>query len=163
MKGLLFPHIFFATIAFVTGPFQFSTRLRKRSLRLHRLLGRTYVVSIGLGAPFAILLNIIHPMAGPDFSFEGITQGSVWLLTTVVAWQAARQRQIPMHQLWMARSYSVTFIFVLSRVGNSLAFFQQMRIETFTGFLWFLLVFSLLVPDLLMQGKALWPRQPHAK
>jgi hypothetical protein len=64
--------------------------------------------------------------------------------------------------IWMARSHSITFIFVSSRVGASLPFFQQMSIETFTGFLWFMLVFSLLVPDLLINGKLLLSK-PHQR
>ena len=159
MGWLLFPHIFFAAIAFLTGPVQFSTQLRKRNLPLHRLAGRVYAASIFLGAPMAIVLSIRYPMAGGNFMFENIIQATVWMFTTAIAWQAARNRQLVLHQVWMARSYAVTFIFVSSRVLAYLPFFRRMDVATFTGFLWFLLVFSLLIPDLFINGRALWVKQ----
>ncbi|MFD1141161.1 DUF2306 domain-containing protein [Larkinella insperata] len=45
-KWILGPHIVFASIALVTGPFQFSDRLRKRNVPLHRTLGKVYVLAI---------------------------------------------------------------------------------------------------------------------
>src|ERR1700733_12240103 len=43
-RGLLIPHTLSGMIALLAGPVQFSTRLRQRYLKFHRVLGRVYVV-----------------------------------------------------------------------------------------------------------------------
>ena len=43
--------------ALFIGPFQFSERLRRRHLKLHRVLGRVYIASICVAAPMAIYIG----------------------------------------------------------------------------------------------------------
>ena len=43
-------------------------------------------------------------------------QPAAWIVCTMAAVIAARNRQIIQHRQWMARSYAVTFTFVSSRV-----------------------------------------------
>src|ERR1700744_948778 len=42
MLALVFPHALCGVIALVAGPFQFSSRLRKYNIALHRTLGKIY-------------------------------------------------------------------------------------------------------------------------
>jgi hypothetical protein len=44
-------HIGFAGLALLVGGFQFSRRLRQRSLTAHRWIGRTYAYSVFVGGP----------------------------------------------------------------------------------------------------------------
>src|SRR5664279_918544 len=44
-RHLLIPHSLSGVIALLAGPMQFSSRLRQRHLKFHRILGRIYVVS----------------------------------------------------------------------------------------------------------------------
>ncbi len=46
IKWILLPHAVGASVAFLIGPFQFSSYLRKKNLKLHRLLGKIYVGAI---------------------------------------------------------------------------------------------------------------------
>ena len=65
-------HALLATIALLIGPLQFSSRLRTRRPRLHKVLGRLY---FALGVP-AMLLSIVylcltpmrHIYGGPPFA-----------------------------------------------------------------------------------------------
>ena len=108
---LLIPHALFGLIAFVTGPLQFSSRLRQRNLRLHRILGRVYVVSVYFAVPFALAI------AWHRGEFPGTaTQAGAWLVTTTVAWITAMNGHVGLHRQWVARSYAVTFTFVSLRL-----------------------------------------------
>src|SRR5580692_10698819 len=49
-RHLLIPHTLCGVIALLAGPMQFSSRLRQRHLKFHRLLGRIYVISVFIGA-----------------------------------------------------------------------------------------------------------------
>jgi len=112
-RDLLIPHVLFGTIALLSGPIQFSSRFRLRHLRLHRILGRAYVVSVFIGAITGIALATGRPGL-PGTSM----QAAAWIVCTTAAFITARNRQITQHRQWMARSYAVTFTFVSSRVLN---------------------------------------------
>ncbi|MDB5277985.1 MAG: hypothetical protein JWR61_2940 [Ferruginibacter sp.] len=167
MSWILVPHGISGMIALVTGPFQFSTTLRRTNLALHKKLGKIYIIAILSAMPFAILLNIYHPIPGASgtFAFENITQATVWAITAAMAWLAASKRQITIHKMWAARSYGVTLVFVLSRIYNPLQLFMKHPdINDFGHFLWFLLVFALVAPDMLVFSKELFTsRKTHSK
>jgi uncharacterized membrane protein len=112
-RGLLIPHTLCGTFALLAGPLQFSSRFRQRHLKLHRILGRMYFVSVIIGAFTGIALAVGRPGL-PGTSMQGAT----WIVCTTAAVIAARNRQIAVHRQWMARSYAVTFTFVSSRVLN---------------------------------------------
>jgi uncharacterized membrane protein len=156
---VLIPHAIFGMIALAIGPFQFSTTLRKNNIKLHKKLGKIYIIAILSAFPFAILLNIYYPIptAKATFVFENITQALVWATTAAMAWVAASRRQITIHKMWAARSYGVTLVFVLSRIYNPIQLFvKNPDINDFSHFLWFLLVFALIVPDMLVFKKELF-------
>ena len=112
-RQLLLPHTLCGVIALLTGPVQFSSRLRRRQLKFHRGLGRIYVVSVFIGALTGVALASGRPgMPGTSM------QAAAWIVCTTAAFITARNRQIAKHRQWMVRSYAVTFTFVSSRVLN---------------------------------------------
>jgi len=60
VRWLLFPHGLAGTVALFLGASQFSTRLRQRHARLHRILGRCYVTGVVIAAPMGIYITIRH-------------------------------------------------------------------------------------------------------
>src|SRR5450631_4287063 len=60
-RHLLIPHTLSGVIALLAGPIQFSSRLRQRHLKFHRVLGRIYVVCVLIGALTGIALASGHP------------------------------------------------------------------------------------------------------
>src|SRR5829696_1969561 len=58
VKWLLLPHAVAGAIALLLAPFQFSARLRRRGLRLHRVMGRLYVAGVAVSAPTAVPVAI---------------------------------------------------------------------------------------------------------
>src|ERR1017187_8794400 len=112
-RHLLIPHTLCGVIALLAGPMQFSSRLRQRHLKFHRILGRIYVISVFIGALTGIALAAGRPgMAGTSM------QAAAWIVCTTSALIAARNRQIVQHRQWMIRSYAVTFTFVSTRGLN---------------------------------------------
>jgi uncharacterized membrane protein len=112
-RHLLIPHTLSGVIALLVGPMQFSSRLRQRHLKFHRVLGRVYVISVFVGAFTGIALAAGRPGL-PGTSM----QAAAWIVCTVAAFITARNRQFVQHRQWMIRSYAVTFTFVSSRVLN---------------------------------------------
>jgi len=112
-RGLLVPHTICGVLALLAGPIQFSSRIRQRHLKFHRVLGRLYVISVFIGAATGVALAAGRP------GFPGTSgQAAAWVICTTAALITVRNRQIVQHRQWMARSYAVTFTFVSSRVLN---------------------------------------------
>jgi len=112
-RGLLIPHTLAGIFALLIGPINFSSRIRQRYLKLHRVLGRIYVISVFVGAATGVALANGRP------GFPGTCgQAAAWIVCTTAAFITARHRHIIQHRQWMMRSYAVTFTFVSSRVLN---------------------------------------------
>src|ERR1700721_3027895 len=152
---LLIPHTLCGMIALLSGPIQFSSRLRQRHLIFHRVLGRIYVISVFIGALTGIALAAGRPgMPGTSM------QAAAWIVCTTAAFITARNRQIAQHRQWMVRSYAVTFTFVSSRVLNLWPRYWSHLGDTFAavGVIAFTLV-SLLVADLVLNWRELTTRR----
>ena len=60
-RHLLIPHTLSGVMALLIGPLQFSSRFRQRHLKLHRVLGRIYVLSVFIGSFTGIALAAGRP------------------------------------------------------------------------------------------------------
>jgi hypothetical protein len=96
--------------------------------------------------PLAVWIAVKH--TAPSEGLASTAQGVLWLCTTAAAMEAVRSRDIRTHRLWMARSYALTFTFVLHRFIVELL---GLRIPVDAGgtaaFVWMLTVAAVLVPD----------------
>jgi uncharacterized membrane protein len=119
VRWALLPHGLLGGIAIVAGPLQFSSRLRRRYPDFHRILGRVYVVSVLIAAPFGIQITVLGPKNNL-FTTGVAVHASLWFITTLVAFLTARNRHIVQHRQWMVRSYILTFSFVITRVLSPL-------------------------------------------
>ncbi len=114
-NAAFYTHITFGGVALLTGWPQFSTRLRRNSFTLHRLLGRMYVLAILLSGTTGFHIAL-HATGGliPAAGFG--TLAVLWLYTTLKAYTTIRQKQLLQHQAWMIRSYALTFAAVSLRL-----------------------------------------------
>ena len=126
-RYLFIPHALGGTVATIIGPLQFSSRLRRRHLRLHRQLGRCYALAILVASISAVLIEWSRPLF-----LATLVKASAWALCTLVAVLAARNGQIPQHRRWMIRSYALTFSFIAVRVLNVWPGYASMSEATFS-------------------------------
>jgi len=76
-RGLLIPHTLAGIFALLIGPINFSSRIRQRYLKFHRVLGRIYVVSVFIGAATGVALASGRP------GFPGTCgQAAAWVVCT---------------------------------------------------------------------------------
>ena len=110
-----YAHIVFGGIALLVGWSQFSSKLRAIRLKLHKTLGKIYVVSVilsGLGA-----LYIAYFATGgliPSLGFYGL--GLVWLATTLGAYLVIKKGNLRQHRILMIYSYAGCFGAVTLRI-----------------------------------------------
>jgi len=108
-------HIILGGLALFIGWTQFSTKLRKTRIRLHRTVGKIYII--------AVLISGVCGVYIAQFATGGISNrigftlsGLVWLTTTIFAYRAVRNGKIDLHLQLMMYSYAVCFSAVTLRI-----------------------------------------------
>jgi uncharacterized membrane protein len=101
-------HILAGAVALLIGLWQFSAFLRSRYPRLHRVLGRSYVVFVLISAGASLLLKPRLDILGTGHL--RMLTALLWVAFTVLAVVAIRRRDIVMHRRWMMRSYAFTLM-----------------------------------------------------
>ncbi|MBS1501659.1 MAG: DUF2306 domain-containing protein [Bacteroidetes bacterium] len=112
-------HIVFGMAALVLGPFQFIKAIRNKYARTHRLMGKTYLVCIlvaGIDSFYLSVNKMIITEKAVVFGGGLFMLGVMWLLTSGMAYWAARSRNFVQHREWMVRSFVVTCAFVTFRL-----------------------------------------------
>jgi uncharacterized membrane protein len=107
-------HIVFAGLALALGPWQFSRRLRTRRPRVHRGIGRVYLVSVAVGAVAAFVMSMFNSVGLLGFFGFG-SLAVLWGWTAWRAYRAIRQRDVRSHQAWMIRNFALTYAAVTLR------------------------------------------------
>lgn len=157
VKWLMLPHGVAGALALLLAPFQFSTRLRKRSLRLHRILGRLYVAGVAIAAPAAIPIAII--LGPPSLLMAAVIQSSAWLVTTAIALYSIRTGDIRQHQEWMMRSYPFAMVFVFARAILAVPALKAMGEVAFVSVVWSVIAAACFIPSLVISGQAMFKRR----
>ena len=112
---VLYAHIAFAAIALLIGPAQFATALRTRFNRLHRTLGRIYLVSVLLAGTAGFVLSFVNEAGFVGFFGFGAL-AVLWVFTAVKAYRSVRAGDYRSHQAWMIRNFALTYAAVMLRI-----------------------------------------------
>jgi len=113
---MLMMHILGAMLAILIGPFQFLPGIRKgRWLKVHRWLGRTYLLSILFGGLSGLYMAQLA--YGGSIARLGFTSlASLWLFSGYRAYKHIRSKETDRHREWMTRNYALTFAAVALRL-----------------------------------------------
>ena len=159
---MLMVHIVGAMLAILVGPFQFLPGIRKgRWLKVHRWLGRTYLLSIlfgGLGG-----LYMAQFAYGGTISRLGFgTLAILWLYSGYRAYKHIRNKEIEQHRQWMIRNYALTFAGVMLRVWAPISGAVGIDfLMAYRAIAWLCWVPNLLVAQWIISGTS--RSQPHAR
>ena len=152
---LIFSHVIFGITATILGPFQFVSSIRKRNIKLHRNLGKTYLICTILGALAS--WAIIIPRTDSDITYQvGLfSLGFVWIGSAIMAYLSIKNKKIELHREWVVRSYVITLAFVTFRLIYDLL--EPMQIKG-TGALmaWACWALPLFVTELILQGRKIY-------
>lgn len=114
-KFAFFAHIIFGGISLFIGWRQFGNTFRNKHLKLHRIIGKTYVVSVLISSVAAIYMGI-YANGGIISSAGFIALGLIWLISTSSAVVQIRKGNVVMHRKLMIYSYACTFAAVTLRI-----------------------------------------------
>ena len=171
-KWWLLPHGIAGACALLLGPMQFSDRLRERFRRVHRVVGRTYVVAVFVAAPLGVYIQYFEERMGDprSFSIAAAVDAALWMITTGIALVFILKDKVQEHRQWMTRSFAVALVFLEGRVIGGVTGWENLDVHASETIVWFCLAFSILSADLVLQWQHLEPsrsmvrrRSPAAK
>lgn len=157
VKWWLIPHGIAGGIALLLAPLQYSSRLRQRYLRLHRVMGRLYVVCVAIAAPVAVPIAIIQ--GPPSLVMAAVLQSTGWMLTTAIALYCVRTGNIQQHSEWMIRSYPFAMVFVFARAILAIPQVQALGEVGFISVVWSCEVAACFIPSLVISWNSLSRRK----
>ena len=155
-------HALPASLALFLGPLQFITPLRVRRPRLHRAIGRIYVISIvasTIAAVFATAFTLDGVVVKIGFSLLI----AAWVYTLVQGYLTIRRGQVRLHRIWMIRNYGLTFAAVLLRLFLAIGLALQTPFpelgfdEIYPSAVWASVLLCVLVPEYLIVQRTLAP------
>lgn len=110
--GLIFViHALLGGMALLIAPLQLNRTLLQKQRRVHRILGRIYVVTIWLSSASGLGLSIFFNVSIAARVVLGLL-AILWFGITTIGFVRARQRRITEHREWMIRSFALSFFFV---------------------------------------------------
>jgi len=105
---LFYIHITLGGIALLIGWLQFSKKLRRKYIKLHRTIGKIYVGSVLLSGPAGLYIAFFASGGlSPKLGF-GI--GAIlWVILTYLGFSTIRKEKVEAHRKFMMYSYAGTF------------------------------------------------------
>jgi uncharacterized membrane protein len=98
-------HIASSGTGLLVGWLQFSLKLRTMKAKLHRVVGKVYILASLLGSLSGIYLGF-YAMGGLIAAVGFITLGIIWFYTTLGGFLKIAKKKILLHQQMMMYSYA---------------------------------------------------------
>jgi uncharacterized membrane protein len=111
----LLPHGMAAAFALFLGPFQFSERLRRKYVMVHKSFGYLYVAGCYVGAPLGLYIQWTEEKMGTfshSFTVATMLDAGIWMFATTMALVMIRTGRMQQHRQWMIRSFACALIFL---------------------------------------------------
>lgn len=109
-------HAATAGVALLVGPFQFFASIRRRHPKVHRTLGRVYLLAGVLPGSLTGIVVAVLTTAGPIAMAAFVVLDVYWFYSALRAYRSVRARDFASHERWMQRNMAATFAAVTLRV-----------------------------------------------
>ena len=153
-QSFFYVHISFGGFALLVGWSQFSDKLRRRYLNVHRWVGRLYVIAVLLSSVAG--LYIAYFATGGIISVLGFGLLALcWLFTNIKGYVTIRDLDVPSHKKWMIRNYALTFAAVTLRIWlplMMLPFFHIAFLNAYHVVSWLCWVPNLIVAETIISN-----------
>lgn len=114
-NAAFYTHILLGGLALLIGWIQFNGKLRVKNIKLHRTVGKVYMISVLLsGLASLYIAYFATGGAIPMFGFMGL--GMIWLYSTFMGYTSIRKGNVSRHQKFMIYSYAACFAAVTLRI-----------------------------------------------
>ena len=148
----LLPHGMAAAFALFLGPFQFSERLRRKYVMVHKTFGYLYIAGCYIGAPLGLYIQWFEEKLGTyshSFTIATVMDAAIWMFATTMALIMIRTKRMQQHRQWMIRSFACALIFLEVRV---IMVFFQLPEPAVEAVVWACVAAAFPIADLILQA-----------
>ena len=155
-------HITLGGLALLIGWLQFSNKLRIKKIELHRIFGKTYVISVLISGICGLYIALYA--TGGIISILGFfTLGLIWLTTTILGFKSIKKGNIKSHEKFMIFSYAACFAAVTLRIWLPLLTVSMGEFNSaYRIVAWLCWVPNVIVALLIVRNKGTHKRKPVA-
>ena len=114
-NSAFYGHIVLGGLALLIGWVQFNRKLRIRNSKVHRTIGKIYVISVLISGICGLYIAL-YATGGMVSILGFFILGVVWLSTTILGFNAIRKGNIKLHEKCMIYSYAACFGAVTLRI-----------------------------------------------
>jgi len=149
-----YAHFAGCALALAVGGFQLHPRLRGRWPRVHRWMGRLYVLGVAIGGSAGLVMAwFAHGGVAGKLGFALLA--CAWLATTWLGYTCIRAGELTAHQSWMIRSFALTFAAVTLRLYIPASLAAGISFDVaYPAIAWLAWVPNLLVAELFVPVRA---------
>ena len=108
-------HIILGGLALLIGWLQFSHKLRRKNIKLHRTIGKIYVVSVLISGICGLFIAL-YATGGIISALGFFSLGVIWLSTTILGFKAIKKGNVELHEKFMVFSFAACFAAVTLRI-----------------------------------------------
>lgn len=105
--SLTLVHVVAGCVFLTLAPFQFSTGIRQRHPRIHRITGRIVLIAAIPTVASGFLFAALSPFGGLEAASAIYLFGSIFVVALFMAFAAIRRGDISQHREWMIRLVSI--------------------------------------------------------
>jgi uncharacterized membrane protein len=153
-KWWLLAHGVGGACALLLAPMQFSDRLRRRYVGLHRTVGKIYMAGATLAGLTGIYIQFVQEQTGGtrSFTLAGATQGTLWMVTTLIAFVLILQGKVQQHRQWMTRSLFIgPVVFLTVRVILGVTGLEKLGPGMVETVVWICITCAFPIADMVLQ------------
>ena len=147
-------HLAMGGIILVLGPIQFIDRIRNAAPRIHRYIGRVYVVTCGVAGVGGLGFILSKGTIGGRMMDAGFgLYGVLMVVAAVETWRHAVARRFDTHRAWAIRLFALAIASWLYRMEYGFWFIavgKTGHTPDFRGVFDVLMVFAFYVPTLIV-------------
>ena len=101
-------HILPGLLFLLLAPFQFSASFRSRHLKVHRIIGRVFLICGLIVGTTALVMSFAMPaIGGVNQAAATVLFGVLFLFALGKAYLHIRRREIALHREWMIRGFAI--------------------------------------------------------
>lgn len=151
-KVSFYTHLLFGSIAILAGTPLFIKKLIRFKSKLHKTLGKIYIVSIlFITGPTGLYLAF-YAEGGSWASLGFVLMSFAWMIPTYIAYKKIREKDFVGHYRWIIRSYCMTLsgvtLRIMTPIGSHLIEFDYDTNFIFTSYACW--IFNILLGELIL-------------
>lgn len=113
-------HIVPGALFLLLAPFQFSARIRRRHIAVHRWSGRVLLVAATIGVLSGLFFGLLMPYGGWGEALAIALFGGLFLFALDRGYSAIRKRDLTHHREWMIRVFALAIAISTVRIVAAL-------------------------------------------